>query len=121
MQTSRAKARTRPRQRVVRSHYFTDFLRFRRMLTPVLLEILFWLGVATCVAWGSGILARVFVRGGSPESVADTTDVVKGLALVVVGPVVVRIICESWILFFRMNETLTDQLREQQKQNRRPV
>jgi hypothetical protein len=31
-----------------------------------------------------------------------------GLGTMVLGPVIVRIYCEVLILFFRMNETLTD-------------
>jgi len=34
--------------------------------------------------------------------------IVIGIALILVGPVVVRLWCEFSILFFRMNETLTD-------------
>ena len=31
-----------------------------------------------------------------------------GIALILVGPVVVQLWCEFSVLFFRMNETLTD-------------
>ena len=71
-----------------------DFLCFRRMLTPVLIQILFWLGVIGC--FGTGIYDMAH---------KDWTD---GLQIFFLGPIAIRIAAELIILFFRMNETLTD-------------
>lgn len=71
-----------------------DFLLFRRMLTPVLLQILFWLIVVTSV-----VAAVVdFFHG----------EWLAGLQILIFGPILGRIFCEMLILFFRMNESLTD-------------
>jgi len=80
-----------------------DFLVFRRMLTPVLVQILFWLSLAACIMGGVGAmvigLANLERR---PELVGF------GLLALVVGPFAVRVYCEWLIVLFRINETLTD-------------
>jgi hypothetical protein len=71
-----------------------DFLAFRRMLTPLLIHVLFWLATIGCVI--SGVI----------DIVNHTW--INGLVWIVIGPILARIGCELLILFFRMNETLTD-------------
>lgn len=83
-----------------------DLLTFRTMLTPVLIRALFWVGSILCVATGVGVMLGVVDWGSMPQTPRAETWV--GLALILLGPVVVRVYCEVWILFFRMNETLTD-------------
>lgn len=79
-----------------------DFLAFRTMLTPVIIQVIFWLGAAICVIVGLVlILSGVGQYGGGP-------NVLKGFLLVFLGPVGVRIYCEILIIFFRINETLTE-------------
>lgn len=68
----------------------SDFLRFRRMITPIIIEAIFWIGAIASV-----VLLREYV------------DLPLAFALIV-GPLAVRVWCEFLILFFRMNETLTD-------------
>ena len=80
-----------------------DFLAFRTMLTPVLIQAVFWIGLAISVSVGlafllSGLSAQY---GGGPH-------VVKGLLILLLGPLAVRIYCEILIIFFRINETLTE-------------
>jgi len=79
-----------------------DFIKFRKMITPLIIKILFWVGVAVTVI-GALIMmiGSFFTRGGAIQFLG-------GLIFLVVGPVMVRINCEILILFFRMNETLTD-------------
>lgn len=79
-----------------------DFLKFRKMITPVIIQILFWVGVGVAVIAGLVQIGTAFSRYGSAVSV------LTGLLTIVLGPVLVRIYCELLILFFRMNETLTE-------------
>jgi hypothetical protein len=77
-----------------------DFLSFRTMITPYIIQIIFWIGVAFCIIFGiGGILMGSRFNHGGP---------VYGLLLLIFGPVVVRIYCEILIIFFRINETLTE-------------
>jgi hypothetical protein len=79
-----------------------DFLAFRTMLTPVIIQAVFWLGAAVCMIVGLiFILSGVGQYGGGP-------NVLKGFLLLFLGPIGVRIYCEILIIFFRINETLTE-------------
>lgn len=71
-----------------------DFLLFRRMLSPIVIQILFWLGVLVCLFVG--------VFGLFHQSV------MQGLCVLIVGPLVLRVIAEYLIVQFKMNEALQE-------------
>ncbi len=73
-----------------------DFLSFKRMITPIIIQIIFWVGVIFSILFGVNKLIQ------------ERGDTLQGLILIVLGPFLVRIICEMLILSFRINETLTD-------------
>jgi membrane associated rhomboid family serine protease len=79
-----------------------DFLQFRKMITPVIIKILFWIGVAVCVIGGLVYMIAMI------SSRAALAGVFGGLLFMFLGPVMVRIYCELLILFFRINDTLTE-------------
>ena len=68
-----------------------EFLSFRKFLTPVIIQMLFWLGAVICFI--GGLVALV---GGSWA----------GLLVMVIGPLGVRIYCELLIVVFRMSDFL---------------
>ncbi len=76
---------------------FADFLAFRRMLVPVIIQIIFWVLVVGVV-----VLSILLIAGGNME------QIVIGIIMLPLGPFAVRIMCESMIVVFRINETLTD-------------
>ncbi len=80
-----------------------DFLKFRKMITPTIIQILFWVGVAGAIIGALVMMGMSFGRYGG-----GAAQFLGGLVFLVVGPVMVRIYCELLILFFRMNETLTE-------------
>jgi multisubunit Na+/H+ antiporter MnhG subunit len=75
-----------------------DFLAFRRMITPVLIQVVYWILTVVAVVVG-------FVLLLAGDGVAKRF---LGLLILVIGPLVVRIYAEASILFFRMNQTLTE-------------
>jgi hypothetical protein len=78
----------------------SDFWAFRTMVTPVIIQILFWIGSIICVIVGFfGIFNGEYMV---------TRHVLKGIMLIILGPILVRIYCELLIVFFRINETLTE-------------
>ena len=83
-----------------------DFLRFETMITPLLIQILFWIGVLFSIV--AGLIAMV---GGE-----DGRTRVGGLLLSLLGPIAARIYAEILILWFRMN----DHLRQIQHNTQRP-
>ena len=73
-----------------------DFLAFRKMITPTLAMVLFWMGVVVCVVMGITMLTAG--KGGVP----------LGVALLFIGPLLVRVYCETLILVFRVYEVLVE-------------
>lgn len=79
----------------------SDFWAFRKMVTPIIIQILFWVGVIACVVGGIGMIAL-------GEQYYGPKMPLKGVLLIIFGPLVVRVYCEILIVFFRINETLTE-------------
>ena len=79
----------------------SDFWSFRRMITPVIIEILFWVGVIVCIVAGLVMIVMGIKLPGDQM-------VLKGVLLAILGPLGVRVYCEILIVFFRINETLTE-------------
>jgi hypothetical protein len=84
-----------------------DFLSFRRMLIPYLVQIVFWCGTALCVFAGVMIWAG---RATTPTFGGMRVEgrFLGGLVILLGGPLVLRLWCEVAVVFFRMNETLTE-------------
>jgi len=72
-------------------------LSFRKMITPIVIQIIFWIGVAVCVISGLGIMFH-----------GTFVTFILGLMYVVIGPLMVRIYCELIILLFRIYDVLND-------------
>ncbi len=81
-----------------------DLWAFRTMLTPKIVQIIFWLGAALAVliglALGLPALRGAVLRPGRALAVS--------LGFIIFGPLAVRIYCEMLVLFFRIHETLTE-------------
>ncbi len=78
--------------------FMGDFFSFRRMITPVIIQVVFWLGLIVIVGYALAILIageEAWVR-------------VLGVVYLILGPVLWRVWCEIMILLFRISETLTD-------------
>lgn len=71
-----------------------DFLTFRKMLTPLLVQFLFWAALIFFI-----IIAVVDIIHHVSWRVV--------LEIIILGPLATRIICELLILFFRINDNLT--------------
>jgi hypothetical protein len=81
-----------------------DFWAFRTMVTPIIIQILFWIGVITCLITG----AIMVIYGATHFHGGQGQYLWKGVLLFVLGPLGVRVYCEILIIFFRINETLTE-------------
>jgi hypothetical protein len=82
----------------------SDFWAFRVMVTPVIIQILFWIGAILCFIVG----AIMIIYGGTHFQEGQAPYLWKGLLLFLLGPLGVRVYCEILIIFFRINETLTE-------------
>jgi Domain of unknown function (DUF4282) len=69
-----------------------DFLRFETMITPLVIQIIFWIAVVVAVLMG----IVTMTRGG--------WAVLIGFLIIIFGPLGARIYCEILIIFFRIND-----------------
>ena len=69
-----------------------EYLSFKKLITPVFIQGFFWVAVAVCT------ITALFDSGGFWA----------GLLQLLFGPIVIRIFCESLIVVFEINETLTE-------------
>jgi hypothetical protein len=86
-----------------------DFLMFRRMVTPYIIMVIFWLAVILLI--GGMVIASITLFAS--DNIGDNGSSIAALCVMwpiglPLGILGIRIYCELLILFFRMNETLTD-------------
>ncbi|MEX0702709.1 MAG: DUF4282 domain-containing protein [Planctomycetales bacterium] len=72
----------------------SDYLAFKKMITPLIVQVIFWIGVVLVV------LAGVFFLMNE--------QALQGLLMIVFGPIGWRVYCEMLIVMFSINDTLTD-------------
>ena len=79
-----------------------DFLAFRKMITPTVIQIIFWLGTIICIIVGLGVL-----QGGDMLAAASPVPppLLAGL-IIVLGPLIIRVYCELVMVLFRIYESL---------------
>jgi len=80
-----------------------EFLTFRKMLTPLVIQALFWLGVVVTV-----IVGLVMIVSGASARYGGGEQVLTGVLTLLLGPIFVRIWCEVLILLFRIHDALTE-------------
>ncbi len=80
-----------------------DLLTFRKMLTPLIIQVLFWIGVTAAILSGLGAIVAGFNAPFGGGAI-----VFGGLVQIVLGPILIRVFCELAIVFFTINDTLTD-------------
>jgi tetratricopeptide (TPR) repeat protein len=100
-QTQRTRGNQPPQTSSIGSDYgggLEDFFTFRHMITPVLIQIVYWISTVAVVIIG---LWRLF-DGDSGM------DRFMGFLIIVVGALTIRIYAELLMVVFRMNDTLTD-------------
>jgi Domain of unknown function (DUF4282) len=73
-----------------------DFLRFETMITPFVIQAVFWIAVVVLII--AGVVQIAAADGG--------VGVATGLATIILGPLLARIYCEIVIVLFRVNDHL---------------
>ncbi|MFO7889486.1 MAG: DUF4282 domain-containing protein [bacterium] len=89
------------------------FFSFERMITPIIIKILFWIGLAASAISGIAVFISILVMGFSDGSFLAISlglflGLLAGLIVFAFGALMTRIYAELLILAFRINETLTD-------------
>ena len=70
-----------------------DVFFFDKMIVPTIITFIYWLALAGCVIGG-----LVTMMG----------DFLTGLAVLIIGPLLVRIYAELMMVLFKMNEALQE-------------
>jgi len=87
------------------------FFSFERMITPIIIKILFWIGIVGSFVAGVIVLITISAMsdGRFPEVLLTFLfGLLGGILTFAIGALITRIYCELLILAFRINETLTD-------------
>ncbi len=81
-----------------------EYLSFKKLITPLLIQILFWGAVI----------------GNTIESLFYSHGFFEAVFYLIIGPVLIRIICEGLIVIFEINNTLTE-IRDHQRSSTAPT
>jgi predicted Zn finger-like uncharacterized protein len=101
-----------------RANVLLDFLVFRRMVAPVVVQVLFWVGLAAALLAGGlqFAIALSALYQGAQFGVA-ARPLLAALACWFVAPVLIRVGCEVLIAFFRVYDLLGE-IREELRRQR---
>lgn len=80
-----------------------DYLTFRKMITPIIIQVVFWIGAVLIALYA---LWQIF--SGATANYGGGSLVLRGLVTLLLGPLFWRIFCELLIVIFRINDTLTE-------------
>ena len=79
---------------------FMALLDFKRMITPAIIKVIYYLGLLAVLIVGLKIM------GGGPFAGVSVLSIIGGLLEIVLGAIVVRVWCELLIVLFKINENL---------------
>ncbi len=74
-----------------------NFLTFRKLITPIFLQIIMWIGVVTTLTIGI-----VWFVQGICNDYAGGLQVLEGLFMIIMGPLLCRVWAEKTTILFRM-------------------
>jgi hypothetical protein len=108
---------------------FVDFLRFRVMVAPVVIQVLFWIGAVVSVIAGiltfvaASAMSQMFdgmggdlgLRTGPFWESPGFTLRLAGIAYIIIGPLLLRVYAELLLVLFRIYDTLRDIRRNTQR------
>lgn len=79
------------------------FLKFEKMITPIFIQIIFWL------CFLISIISSVALIGyGVISSSGGFREIMAGFIGLLIAPIIIRIYCEMLIVIFKMQGALTD-------------
>ena len=78
---------------------FKDYLKFNKMITPVFIQVLFWVFAALFVIFG----LIVFIAGAAGNSFVGA---VAGIVFIILGPICTRVGAEMVIIYFKIYDAV---------------
>ena len=80
---------------------FSDWLYLKKMITPIVIQIIYWLGIVVAVIFGLIAIVKAFGPFGG-----GAIGLVTGVLMIVLGPILVRVYCEILVVMFNIYEEL---------------
>src|SRR5690625_4199656 len=77
------------------------FLKFEKMITPIFIQILFWVGFL-----GSILMGFIMIGYGIISENGGMLEIFSGLFTLFLGPIIIRVYCEIMIVVFKMQGAL---------------
>ena len=92
---------------------FKDFFSFERMVTPVIIKILFFIGLVASVVGGIVVFITMLAGGISSGGFGPILGglfggLLSGALTIFLGALTVRVYTELLIVIFKINDNLTD-------------
>lgn len=75
------------------------FLDFEKMITPTVIKVIYFLGIAGVLIGGAFNLVSSLVKG-------NIGGIIMGLLMMILGPIMVRVYAEFLVLGFKILEAL---------------
>jgi len=97
-----------PPRRRKNSNPVGDFFVFRLMVTPLIIQIVFWLGVLASVGLGVRMIAEGLDTKRPGRNEVSIYMIAAGVAITFGGPLLVRVYCELAIIFFKIHDELKE-------------
>lgn len=92
--------------RQVSKGQIVDYLVFRRMVLPIVMQVVFWIGLLNILTSTFYVL-NLLIKA-SDDFLEGVMAFILPILMFVVVAFFWRCLCEVMILFYRINETLTD-------------
>jgi len=88
---------------------FNNFISFRKFISLTFIQIIYVIGAVAIVIVSLGIILGFdgSAMASSNRSVS-AANVLSGLGLLVFGSLLWRVLCEAWILFFRLADSVSN-------------
>ena len=94
-----------------------NFLKFRTLITPVVIQIIFWLGVIGCIVGGIIMASTAEDDSYYGDGDTDGAQVAMGILVIIFGPLFWRIYCELMMIQFRIHGAIREMHRDIVQQN----
>ena len=77
-----------------------DYFQFNKMITTLIIRWLYGFGILAIISTGFFLIVKgVGYRG-------DENFIYGGIAIIIFGNLFWRLLCEGWIIFFKIHESL---------------
>ena len=80
---------------------FNDWLFLKKMITPMVIQIIYWLGILVVIIFGLFTIIKSFGAFGG-----GAIGLLSGILMIILGPIMVRVYCEILVVMFNIYEEL---------------